>query len=89
MIDKKKRLEAIKAMHTLVCMLNDESAYMCWINLVPDEATEQDLVDMSKDDGDMEDVSRKFIGIMSRFGNDGFYLGEDRTGKYVAFGAKK
>lgn len=34
--NEKDRLNAIIAMHIMVCNMNDETAYMTWIELVPD-----------------------------------------------------
>lgn len=51
------RLNAIIAMHIMVCNINDEGAYMTWIYLVPDEATEWDFIDFAKnDDGTTENA---------------------------------
>ena len=52
-----ERLDAIIAMHIMICNINDEGAYMTWIYLVPDEATEWDFIDFAKnDDGTTENA---------------------------------
>ena len=51
------RLNAIIAMHIMVCNIDDEEAYMTWIYLVPDGATEWDFIDFAKnDDGTTENA---------------------------------
>lgn len=45
-----ERLDAIIAMHIMVCNINDEGAYMTWIHVVPDEATEWDFIAFAKND---------------------------------------
>lgn len=47
---EKDRLEAIIAMNTMVINMNDESAYMSWIYLVPDGANEWDFIDFATND---------------------------------------
>lgn len=47
---ERERLNAIIAMHVMVCSINDERAYMAWINIVPDEATEWNFIDFAKND---------------------------------------
>ena len=44
------RLDTIIAMHIMVCNMNNESAYMAWICLVPDCANEWDFIDFAKDE---------------------------------------
>ena len=47
---EKDRLHAIIAMNVMVCNMNDESAYMTWIYLVPDNASEWDFIDFAVND---------------------------------------
>lgn len=49
---EKDRLDAIIAMNIMVCNMNDESAYMAWISIVPDGSNEWDFIDFAvNDDG--------------------------------------
>lgn len=48
--NEKDRLNAIIAMNTMVLNMNDETAYMTWIYLVPDEASEYDFIDFAVND---------------------------------------
>ena len=45
----RERYEIMKAMNTLVMALNNEDAYMEWIQTVPDQATDDDLMDVATD----------------------------------------
>lgn len=77
------RLNAIIAMHIMVCNINDEGAYMAWIYLVPDEATEWDFIDFAKnDDGTTEnalfnEAVESFKRLWKNYAaeKDGLYIG--------------
>ena len=47
---ERERLDAIIAMHIMICSINDERAYMAWIYVVPDAATEWDFIDFAQND---------------------------------------
>jgi hypothetical protein len=79
---KVAKLETVKAMHQIVSYMNDEDAYMSWINLVPDQATEEDFVDLAEND--MDEVAKLFREILARFGKSGWCLENCKT-----FGAGK
>ena len=53
--NERDRLNAIRAMNTLIMDMNDESAYMRWIYLVPDEASEWDFIDFATNDDGTEE----------------------------------
>ncbi len=74
-----KRFEQTKAMHTIVRNLNDENAYMRWIELVPDEATEEDLVDIADDDELFDEACGLFTRLVARYGKDGYVVGTNGT----------
>lgn len=82
-LDKKERqrLDAILAMHTLVCYMNDEDAYMSWIYLVPDGAGLTDFLDFSYSDekGENEDFDaavRLFKALWNQYLDGGLYIAE-------------
>lgn len=62
-----RKLEALKSMHNIVCLFNDEEAYMRWINLVPDEATEEDLREIAEYEGDDADKDEFYDEIVKLF----------------------
>ena len=72
----KERFSAIKAMNLLVLALNNENAQIRWSTVVPDEATDEDLLTISQDDDLMNEVTEDFIRIMSAYGWEGFCLGD-------------
>lgn len=45
-----ERLNAIIAMHTMVCSINDERAYTTWTYVMPDEATIWDFIVFAMND---------------------------------------
>lgn len=73
----KERFNVVKAMNLLVLALNDENAYTRWIVTVPDGATDEDLLDISRDDNMMNEVTEEFIRIMNAYGRSGFYIGNE------------
>lgn len=70
----KERFSAVKAMNLLVLALNNENAQIRWSTVVPDEATDEDLLTISQDDDLMNEVTEDFIRIMSAYGWEGFCL---------------
>lgn len=69
-----ERFNAVKAMNLLVLALNNENAQIRWSTVVPDEATDEDLLTISQDDDLMNEVTEDFIRIMSVYGWEGFCL---------------
>lgn len=69
-----RRFELMQAMHTIICAMNDEDAYMRWIYLVPDEATDEDLREIAEDDEFFADVCKAFRRILNDHGAAGFYV---------------
>jgi hypothetical protein len=72
------RICLMKAMHTVVCALNNEDAYYEWIEIVPDEASNDDLIDIAEDDWLFMDACRTFRSIISEYVDDGFYINKKR-----------
>lgn len=63
-----ERFNAVKAMNLLVLALNNENAQIRWSVVVPDEATDEDLLTISQDDDLMNEVTKNFIRIMAAYG---------------------
>ena len=74
---QKERYDALVAMHQLVCYMNDESAYMRWIFLVPDEASAYDLAEIAMEEEEFSDVVKLFKRLWLEYAskNDGLYIG--------------
>ena len=69
----KENLELVKAMHTIVCSINDERAYYCnWIYRMPDGATEEDFEYFAEDDEEMKELCECFRRIIKKYGDSGF-----------------
>lgn len=77
----RKRVEILKAMHTIIVNTNDEDAYMRWIYLVPDEPEEDDFDDIAQDDDLYGECCVLFRSLMKEYGESGFYA----IGDYKAF----
>ena len=54
-IKEKERFNTIIAMNIMITNMNDEGAYMTWIYLVPDEASEYDFIDFATNDEGTEE----------------------------------
>ena len=68
------RYEIMKSMHTIICAMNNEDAYSSWIYIVPDEASDNDLMDIATDDELFADACSAFKSAMQEYGADGFYI---------------
>lgn len=72
---KNERVEALKAMHLLVCHLNDEAAYDSWIQVgVPDCPSDNDYDFIASDKESFEDCMSEFIHLVKAYGRSGFYF---------------
>lgn len=78
----KENLKLVKAMHTIVRSMNDESAYYNhWIYVMPDGATEEDFEYFSEDDEEMKSLCKCFRRIIKKYGDSGFVSGDFYDGK--------
>lgn len=64
------RMNLVGGMNEYVKCMNDENAYMAWIMLVPDEATEEDLQGIAEDDEIFQEVVELFNKLIKRYGDD-------------------
>ena len=64
------RMNLVGGMNEYVKCMNDENAYMAWIMIVPDEATEEDLQDIAEDDEMFQEVVELFNKLIKRYGDD-------------------
>ena len=69
-----ERYELMKAMNTIICAMNDEDAYSYWINIVPDCAENDDLMDIAQNDELFADACNAFKSAMEEYGESGFYI---------------
>lgn len=61
------RTKLLKTLHEIIMNMNDENAYMTWIYIVPDGATEEDFIDMACDDKFFEEVLDLFVKLFSEY----------------------
>lgn len=80
---EKERLDAIIAMHIMVCNMNDESAYFTWIYLVPDCADEDDFIDFARNDEGMEE-NKLFDEAVELFKKLWRNYADEKAGLYIA-----
>lgn len=85
-----EKFELLKAMNFIVRMMNDQGAYIDWIFTIPDEASEDELLDIALDED--EEVFREacelFREICHEYVDAGFFLGAF-PGPSALYGAKK
>lgn len=82
--NESERFDAIIAMHIMICSIDDEEAYMTWIYVVPDAATEWDFIDFAKnDEGTTENaLFNEAVELFKKLWNDyaaeenGLYIGD-------------
>lgn len=63
------RISQLKAMHNLMCEVNDERIYISWTYTVPDCPTEDDFIDIAMDDEEYNEVFDLFINLIQHEGN--------------------
>lgn len=76
-----ERFELLKAMNTIISMMNDEGAYFEWIYTIPDCATDEELMEISIDaDEDygtefdiFAEAVKEFSRIIRTYGGGGIY----------------
>ena len=69
-----ERYEIVKAMHTIIKSMNNENAYMRWIYIVPDEASNEDLMDIAQSDELFADTCNAFKSIFTDYNASGLYV---------------
>lgn len=72
-----ERAKLIKAMHTIMLAMNDERAYMAWIDVVPDCPYEEDFFYIAGDVELYDETCKLFRHILSTYGKSGFTVAED------------
>lgn len=65
--NKEERKTLLKQMHAIIANLNDEKAYLWWILVVPDGATDDDFDYMAEDAKLCTDVCELFGKIINKY----------------------
>ena len=71
---KQSRVDDLKAMDRLMRSMNNEEAFMNWIVIFPDGATEEDYADIAEDEEQFEECVLEFLSVMKRYMKDGLCL---------------
>ena len=70
-----ERFEALKSMNNIIVNMNDESAYTSWIHIIPDEADDDELMEIAEEDEEsFDDAVHAFIEIMNKRLKYGLYI---------------
>lgn len=64
---KDLKVKLLKGMHEYVRNINDERAYMRWINIVPDEPMEDDFEFIAEDKELWTDTCELFADLVKRY----------------------
>lgn len=65
--DAEEMAEVISSMHNIVLSFNDEEAYGNWIDLVPDEPSEEDFKFIAEDKELLTEVIDRFRWIIVHY----------------------
>ncbi len=74
------RFNNLKAMDTILRSGNDEGIYYAWINVIPDQAEDEDFMDVAKDQPDTyAEACGLFMRLMrsKAIKEGGLYIGEE------------
>lgn len=63
------RIELLKKLHSIMMCMNDEEAYMLWIEIVPDEPTDADFESIAEDDKFFHEVLTRFHSLFGTYKN--------------------
>ena len=66
----KHKFNIVKGMNEIVKAMNDEDAYMKWVEVVPDEATDEDLQEIAEDDDLFRYTVKTFNNLNCLYGDD-------------------
>ena len=70
-----ERFDVLRSMNTIIKSMNDESAYTAWIHIIPDEADDDELMEIAEEDEEsFEDAVRAFMEIMNKRLKYGLYI---------------
>lgn len=61
---REMRIQQLKAMHKLMTLANDETIYMAWIHIMPDQPTEDDFIDIAMDDEQYNECFNEFVRLI-------------------------
>lgn len=71
-----ERVDFVRSMNDIISHLNDETAYMKWIAVVPDEAEQDDFEAIADNEELFDGVVYLFKDLMERYMGNGIYIGK-------------
>ena len=71
-----ERADFVRSMNDIIAHLNDEDAYMKWIQVVPDGATQEDFEAIADDEELFDSTVYLFKDLMDRYMKNGIYIGK-------------
>lgn len=71
-----ERADFVRSMNNIMVHMNDEEAYMKWIQVVPDGATQEDFEAIADDEELFDGVVYLFKDLMERYMKNGIYIGK-------------
>lgn len=73
---KDERTDFVRSMNDIMVHMNDENAYMKWIQVVPDGATQDDFEAIADDEELFDETVYLFKDIMKQYMKNGIYIGK-------------
>lgn len=71
-----ERADFVRSMNNIMVHMNDENAYMKWITVVPDGATQDDFEAIADNEELFDGVVHLFKDLMERYMKNGVYIGK-------------
>ena len=71
-----ERADFVRSMNNIMVHMNDEDAYMKWITVVPDGATQEDFEAIADDEELFDSTMYLFKDLMDRYMKNGIYIGK-------------
>lgn len=71
-----ERADFVRSMNNIMVHMNDENAYMKWIQVVPDGATQEDFEAIADDEDLFDSTVYLFKDLMDRYMKNGIYIGK-------------
>lgn len=62
-----ERTNLLIKLHSIMICMNDENAYMEWIEMVPDQPTREDFEDIAQDNEFFNEILEDFIKIFNEY----------------------
>ena len=71
-----ERADFVRSMNNIMVHMNDEDAYMKWIQVVPDGATQEDFEAIADNEELFDGTVYLFKDLMDRYMKNGIYIGK-------------